>query len=531
MNVLKTYASEALRLARFSKSSLAPIHKLPVEIISTIPYYLDEDEDEDEDGGKNYFDEALIASTHVCRYWREVFTSYSSLWTKLDLSNVDKTRTYIQRSGTAPLEINLIDNKYARGFNEDDFLKGVFSVVLPHIHRLKSVSVRGEDIPNFFEHFHCRMPLLERLKIRIICPGRDQPLDNKLFGGDLSSLRELTLSRIGTHLPWNNLANLRVLELRSFPPEYDITRLLGFLESAPLLGSIRLLGHLPESSSSNAPSNRIVALPNLTDLKIKTNQAHSILLDHLRIPAGASLIQYFILSHLGPLVFHHCMQEGTANLENLSHITTVDLHLDKFKKIVDLSGPSGHLRANVGWEAWGNFPSYNLDRQIIRSLYPTVLSIAEKLSVSKFTQPSPADLDPIFPMLSSMNNLRTLILTECHNKPFITALNPQENPSKRTLCPDLEELVLHAKSWDLFHVEHLVNMTKNRASRGAKRLSSITLVGLDGLSHKKEETDKLEEHVNHVDYRVDNTPPGQGKIARAIAKVVTTVMRATRFEE
>ena len=99
-----------------------------------------------------------------------------------------------------------------------------------------------------------------------------------------------------------------------------------------------------------------------------------------------------------------------------------------------------------------------------------------------------------------MNNLRALILTQCNNLPFILALNPKENPSKLVLCPNLEKILLYIKSQDQFHIEHLVSMMKNRASRGTK-LSSIKIIGLSKHAPDRE-VFELRKHVAHVGCRV-----------------------------
>ena len=104
-----------------------------------------------------------------------------------------------------------------------------------------------------------------------------------------------------------------------------------------------------------------------------------------------------------------------------------------------------------------------------------------------------------------MNNLRTLILTKCHDLSFILALDPEKNASKAVLCPNLEKLTLYTRSQDGFHIKHLLGMTKKRALRNTP-LPSITIVGLDELAPEKEVV-KLREHVTHVDYRVDDTLP------------------------
>jgi hypothetical protein len=97
------------------------------------------------------------------------------------------------------------------------------------------------------------------------------------------------------------------------------------------------------------------------------------------------------------------------------------------------------------------------------------------------------------------------MLAKCHNLPFIFALNPEKNTSRLGQSTILEELVLYIKSRDLFHIKHLLSMTKKRASRGAA-LPSITIVGMDELAPAKE-VFKLREYVTYVNYRVDDSPP------------------------
>jgi hypothetical protein len=204
VNALEQDASEVLGLVRSLKNSLAPINRIPPEVLSLIPDYHD----------KRRLDQNLIALTHVCRSWRDIFTSRSSLWTKLDFTNVDKTRTYIQRSRSSPLEIHL---EASTGYG--DYRDDAFSLVIPHLHRLKSLTISANFLPDILRHFRYHAPLLEKLAIDI--NGSFNPvLDSTLFNGDLSSLRELRLGGVITHLPWNNMTNLKVLNLSSRPPGF-----------------------------------------------------------------------------------------------------------------------------------------------------------------------------------------------------------------------------------------------------------------------------------------------------------------------
>jgi hypothetical protein len=229
VDALERDALEVLSLVRSVKNSFAPINRIPPEILSLVPDYYD----------KNGTDRDLITSTHVCRGWREVFISRSSLWTRLDFTNAHKTQTYIQRSKSSLLEIHLEKNQ------DSAYLDNALSLATPRARRLKSLTIGGDVPLDAIGHFYCRAPLLEKLDISLNRPNTPV-LNNALFAGGLSSLRELRLGQIITHLPWNNLANLTKFKLKSCPPGRSfVTRLLNFFECAPLLHTTMLEESIP----------------------------------------------------------------------------------------------------------------------------------------------------------------------------------------------------------------------------------------------------------------------------------------------
>ncbi|KAF9650820.1 hypothetical protein BDM02DRAFT_3092410, partial [Thelephora ganbajun] len=93
VTALEQDALEVVSLFRSTKNTFAPINRIPPDVLSLIPDYW-----ERQDMGED-----LIALTHVCRDWREIFTSRPSLWTHLACADADKTRLYIERSRFLPL--------------------------------------------------------------------------------------------------------------------------------------------------------------------------------------------------------------------------------------------------------------------------------------------------------------------------------------------------------------------------------------------------------------------------------------------
>ncbi|KAF9643012.1 hypothetical protein BDM02DRAFT_3074673, partial [Thelephora ganbajun] len=78
---------------RSMENNFAPINQIPPEVFFPIPRYWNERD----------MDKNLIVLTHVCHGWRKALVGHSSLWTRLDCADAEKTRTYIERSKSLPL--------------------------------------------------------------------------------------------------------------------------------------------------------------------------------------------------------------------------------------------------------------------------------------------------------------------------------------------------------------------------------------------------------------------------------------------
>ena len=474
-----------LILARSLKNSFAPINRIPPEVLSLIPDHWNEDAT----------DRDLITLTHVCRGWRTIFISRPSLWSYLDCSNIDKTRTYIERSKAAPLEICV------KAFRKYFYTKEAFLLAVPHIGRLKYLSIFARNLPSIIHYFFCRAPLLEELNIKL-CGHRVPILSDTFLDGNLPSLRDLRLTGVVTRLPWKNLSNLTTFYLCDIPEDQvSIAQLLDFFENAPL-HTIKLKHSIP--NSSDASPGRIVSLSSLKTLAITGQPAHSTLLDHLSIPTGASLVLESNFSgDTSPFLDH--LPEPSENIKTLSRITTINLLLSVARKFLRLGGPNGETRIYSHRTSYWGIPSFVVDSQILRSLDRSILSTTKWLAISRSELPVHTNERQVFRTLSSMNDLRTLTLTRCVNLPFIFALNPDQSSSNLVICPKLEDLLLYVLRLDVSNITDISSMAKERAVRGAK-LSSITIVGVSELAPGVG-VFKLREHVERVDYTVDNAIP------------------------
>ena len=209
---------------RSTRNALAPINKIPPEVLTLIPNFWEMYERNRD----------IVALMHVCRAWRQTFIS-RSLWTDFDCVDAAKTLVYLERSKSSP--INLWLDRERPLLPHDSTFQ-----ITPHaIARLNSVGVVGpvENIQDITAHLSHPAPLLEDMTINgyhTALSSRSYPtLTPTLFNEDLCSLGKLFIQGVYSTLPWRNMVNLT-----SFTPghtteegEISIGQLLDFLESAP----------------------------------------------------------------------------------------------------------------------------------------------------------------------------------------------------------------------------------------------------------------------------------------------------------
>lgn len=389
--------------------------------------------------------------THVCRGWREMFTSRPSLWTDFNCADAEKTRVYLERSKSSPIDLQL--DRSCGLFPHDPFLQ-----IIPHaICRLKYLSIltTSDYLQGITDHLFRPAPLLEGLNIQGSTdnPGLNPMLATTLFGGDLSSLRHLCLFSVRTKLPWRNMVNLTTFTLGYvLEPRVTIGQLLDFFESAPCLLDIELTFATPAFGAQNG---RLVSLAHLKRLYIYGTHPPSLLLDHLLIPAGAKMTTDLNLP--GPRIEDH-LPRSLDNLRNLSGFTKICLHFD-FERCfasMEFTGPNGR----VYMPALSSQP--DTTRLVLQSLALLDTSKAKCLEITG-GDPHTEDLNQA---LLSMKNLQTLTLSRCKNlRSSILALNPDSDLMNPIPCPKLEMLVFRTE--EQFDTVTMAEVAAARALGGA----------------------------------------------------------------
>jgi len=472
---LERDAIEILRLIKSLRNRLAPISRIPPEVLTLIPDFLD----------TRFCDRNVITLSHVCRAWREMFISRSSLWSNFNCVNADKTRVYFERSGSSPINLRL-----RRGLGLSS-LYAFLQIIPQAICRLKSLSVstEAEDLQETISYLSHPAPLLETLDIdggRYDGPQYFPVLAPTIFNGDLSSLRRLHLECVRTELPWKNMANLTSFTLNTSSVG-NLGQLLDFFETAPHL---RKIGLLFATLISGGESGRLVSLDHLEKMEIIDCGPTSILLDHLVIPVGAKLVSQ---PDSDTFIIEDHVPKSLDNLNNLSSIAKIHLHLDGFQPLfVRLSGLYGQfciMAMQIGIP-----PSLALE-----SLARFDTSKTKWLRIDSSS--SPLSRDVPYRALLPMKNLRTLVLSRCTGLlcAFMDVLNPNTSPLKEVICPSLEELVFVLRLWkddeEEFDIQSVIEMAAARAARGAKLGTVKDRAELDPA-----DVLELRKHVSHVEY-------------------------------
>ena len=414
-------------------------------------------------------DANTIALTHVCRAWREVFVSRPTLWTDLNCVDLDKTRVYLERSKSSP--INLSMDAY-HGTLSDAF----FDYIPDATGRLKSVDINvgPENLQLVSASLSLPAPLLEVLSVRSY---GDPVFSPAIFNGDLSSLHELQLVRVRTGLPWRNMVNLTLFALSHESP-ISVGQFLDFFESAPHLCEIDIS---PTTVIPDAQNGRLVPLPCLQRMNAGHHPSSS-LFDHLLIPVGTRLTMGVDLP--SPPI------EGRPprfidNLKNLSNVTAIKL--DGRMSCIYFDGPSGKVWMNTR-ATWF--------RLLLGCLANFDTSKTERLELIQCS--NPPNGDPVCQLLLPMKDLRTLKLDRCEDsRIYIHALDPKTSSSGDMICPKLEELfVMHEER--AFDIKNIVVVAAVRASRGAK-LKSVKIVTFTRTRYSQPDVLELKKHVLHVE--------------------------------
>ena len=265
--------------------------------------------------------------THVCHYWRIAALEYPSLWALIRSDShktIEQTRTYLERSKSAPLTVRHRQKSiqfYRRHVDTESFLLEV----LKELYRIRDLRIILEvSTPLKIKELLAQpAPLLQRLELDWPEPqaGIRAYVDTlgTLFQGETPQMRSLSIRNTRFSLQSPLLKNLRSLVLQNIGMQLIMSTLFKVLASCPEMEEMRIWtsgvqrGDNPVEDSENAvPEDYLVTLPSLRVLELSTisSATYEVFYNHVKIPITASWcfnLSDHRIDHtkpLGPSILH-----------------------------------------------------------------------------------------------------------------------------------------------------------------------------------------------------------------------------------
>ncbi|KAG6332406.1 hypothetical protein ID866_6685 [Astraeus odoratus] len=272
----------------------AAIQYLPIEILSEIFKFTTYSFDDLHD----VLDHLTVIS-HVCRRWRQVSISTSSLWTTIFLCHpltslqLSRAATWLSRSSTRPIDIHMDFRDPSWDWDEHNHSFGwqametTMRLLIPHAHRWQNVELYTDTwAPMFtFLSYTARIksaPCLQDIQLArcnayFAARGESfQPANMALpvawFGGGLgfSDLHRVSFS--GVHVDWakSGLRGLKVLELKYHAREVmpTVDEFYTVLGACPQLERLTVLGWGPRFDPTQKMALPVAPLLHLEDLAL-----------------------------------------------------------------------------------------------------------------------------------------------------------------------------------------------------------------------------------------------------------------------
>ncbi|CAL1716316.1 unnamed protein product [Somion occarium] len=224
--------------------------------------------------------------THVCRWWRGVALQTASLWSHINISNVERTRAHLSRSRGAPLDI------YVSSPCIPCPAEAVVDLLIPHSRRIANfdVSVAASSAHAFARLLLHPLPMLHRFRFTNGLAPSPIPLRLTLnIGEGQSQFQDLELCM--AYIPWESpafqgLRTLKLLAQIGDDATPSMNRFLDILECSPQLEVLSLVYAGPVMPIAGYPEPmRKIRLASLRDLNLTIHALDAAdLLTHLQIP-------------------------------------------------------------------------------------------------------------------------------------------------------------------------------------------------------------------------------------------------------
>ena len=472
---------------RFVLNGFPPINRLlPPEALAIIPSFLVHDRDR-------------IIATHVCRYWRNTFLSTPSLWNSVSTFEYpEQTKTYLERSGDAPLNIFIgSDKSWTPG-------------TIASLQMLGSLSNRCQTVRLVQDHVVMDvLPIIQNpcprltelyLEINLTSFYRIENLDN------FPSLKSLTLIGDPKHLRFSQPLNLRKLGL-GCSGVFRLAPLLEVLARIPLLEEFEFntpgggLMIVKDSKDTQSP----VALTRLQRLVFRGARSEfpRTLSLHITYPKSTKIILTYHLPHNSPFklnilrrMFPPRMQLPIVSPPKFVRYHEIqDEDLSETRYLIDLISIDGQhtsLENRYGWPGESSIQE-KYHQECLGFLRTLDLSHVERFCIEG-SNPNPGLLEGV---MGNMTNLGTLVVVDGYPSGVFTGLKVRE-PSA-VICPLLRRLIVRQDIPIPMHWHLLLPIVHDRAGPGSP-LEQVTLT-----SSSNELPEEPEGHMEELERTVEVT--------------------------
>ena len=283
---LEQSIQEPIRVLKARRNVLAPISRLPPEILAAIFSFLSPS------ANNGAFRLECICFSHVCRQWRETSLNYPRLWSHINLFKPAPAAMaeMLMRAKMVPLHLEVDFTCWSQ--EQIDALEQQLEEHIPHIRHLKV----GGPLRMALKRLVSSAPILEFLSLTHIphplCPSRDV-IPVNLFNCATPSLTSLELE--GCDISWKlplikGLKSLKICRIDP-PARPKLEDWLDALDEMPQLESLYLQHAIPSATAQlMLEPSRTVTISSLTYFHIIASPKDCALaLAHLVMPALTSL--------------------------------------------------------------------------------------------------------------------------------------------------------------------------------------------------------------------------------------------------
>ena len=411
----------------------------------------------------------------VCFYWRNTLLTTSSIWTGLNGKGIEKTRVWVRRSKALPIQLEV------EGSPDLQVLK----FLAPYFPRLDVVTLsclKARD-RSLVTHGHLAKLLRPNALLRILhieasgLGTLDTPVT---VGGEFPSLEKLFIMDIRIVL-----ANLRAPNLRDvfLSEKFDLTSLLDFLETSPLLEYVALeLGRLQDVSVG---IRRKIVLEKMKRLHLFYSGLE--VLQHLSLPPGGEVktIEEMPPDQLDGIT-GDCAQLLFRALENLPMSRQAESLLfrttDRCRVLLEGSNGSFELVTN-------DIDVLAARVTLLRSITQYSTGTIRDFEILRFGL-SPTDYQPVSDFLRLLEGLQTIVTFQANASTWLSALGTN-------ICPQLLDLSFYHPSPESVDYRAITRFVKGRSKSGVP-VQQLTVVNPFQYHLNVEEVETLRKYVKGV---------------------------------